>query len=589
MSDNNIHSECDDNNEIADDIFITQVEQMYKQIPITIIGPVFGSFITVALLREYIPFNSLVIWLSLVVCSYASFLFPWLKYKKFGIDHQNVQYLARLFTVTGWVAAASWGSVSFFLFSFDSMQAQILLAMAVMIGASAIMVSTIIYKPLFYTITAMSIPLVLRFIYVGDEPHYIIALGCTGFSVMLFVLHASLNKAMLKSLQLQFINERLASDINIQKIRADKANSDKSKFLAAVSHDLRQPLHAHSLFFGELQSRLQDQLDYRELITKLETSLDSMGGLFNALLELSKLEAGVIRPDIQSFYLQDLMLPIEQEYIIKSKNRGLDFRAVKSSCVIRSDKILLSRIIRNLLENALVHSSKGKVLLGCRRKGNMLSIQILDNGEGISVDDQKYIFDEYYQVGKKKKSKSIGFGLGLSVVKQQCELLNHTIDLSSTVGKGSVFSVEIPISSEEFLQQEKVSLENIGPDDLRGIYIVVIDDDVTIRDAMKGVLSLWGCHVIVGASAGEIQQQLTDDIVPDIILSDYHLGDNYTGFEAIDQLRNMTGRNIDAAIITGDTSVLDMDELRERKYLSLQKPVNVAKLRTMLRFLKKQN
>lgn len=589
MSEINFYSECDENNAIADNVFITQVEQMYKQIPIVIAGPIFGAFITAALLSEYISFQNIVIWLSLVVCSYAFFIIPWLKYKQHGVTQENAQRLAKTFTAYGWVAALSWGSVSFFLFSYDSMQAQILLTMSAIVGVSAITVSTIIYKPLFYTIIAMLVPLILRFIYVGDENHYIIALACAGYSVMLFLLHASLNKSMLQSLRLQFVNERLASDLNIQKIRADKANADKSKFLAAVSHDLRQPLHAHSLFFGELQNRLQGQTGYRELTTKLETSLESMGELFNALLELSKLEAGAINPDIQSFYLKDLILPIEQEYIVKSKNRGLDFRAVKSSCVIRSDKILLSRIIRNLLENALIHSSKGKVLLGCRRKGNMLSIQILDNGEGISVDDQKYIFDEYYQVGKKGKNKSIGFGLGLSVVKQQCELLNHAINLSSTPGKGTTFSIEVPISSEEFVQQEKTSLEGIGSDDLQDVNIAVIDDDALIRDAIKGVLSLWGCHVITGASANEIQQQLTDNIMPDIILSDYHLGDDNTGFEAIEQLRNVAGNNISAAIITGDTSTIDAKVLKDKNYLLLQKPVNTAKLRTLLRFLKMQN
>ena len=297
----------------------------------------------------------------------------------------------------------------------------------------------------------------------------------------------------------------------------------------------------------------------------------------------------MIKPDIQSFYLQDLILPIEQEYIIKSTSRGLHFRSVKSSCVIRSDKILLSRIIRNLLENALIHSCNGKVLLGCRRKENTISIQILDNGEGISENDQKYIFDEYYQVGKKKQSNNIGFGLGLSVVKQQCELLNHTINLSSIIGKGSVFSIEIPLSSEEFIQQDIVSIENSGPDDLQGTNIVVIDDEATIRDAMQGVLSLWGCNVIVGTSVDEVQQQITSDNVPDIILPDYHLDNSKTGFEAIDQLRNMTGRNIAAAIITGDSSTLDMADLKYRKYHLLHKPVNVAKLRTLLRFLNNKN
>ena len=276
MSEINVYTEYDNNIEIADDVFISQVEQMYKQVPILITGPIFASFVTAALFREYISFNSIITWLLLVVLSYIAFIVPWLRYKKFGIEHNNVKSLANYFIVIGWISAASWGSISFFLFTFDDMQAQILLVMAVMIGASSITVSTILYKPLFYTFTAMTIPLVLRLIYVGDEVHYLIALGCIGYSVMLFLLHDSLNKAMLKSLRLQFVNERLASDVNIQRIRADKANYDKSKFLAAVSHDLRQPLHAHSLFFGELQNRLKDQLTYSELVTKLESSLESM-------------------------------------------------------------------------------------------------------------------------------------------------------------------------------------------------------------------------------------------------------------------------------------------------------------------------
>ena len=578
----------------SDDLFSRQVteeqiQQVFKQIPFAVVAPVFGAAITALLLFDYVEPVRIYTWVTLVFVSYSSFLFLWIWHQQSDTSSAYASKWGKRYLFLSWIAAASWGSVSLFLFSADSFVAQMILAMSVMIGAAAITVSTIVYRPVFYTVIFLLAPLIVQFVRVGDEGHYIFALGSVGFAAMLFLIHSSVNKVVEQSIRLRFSNLKLASDLGIQKEIAEKSSMAKSSFLAVASHDLRQPLHAHGLFLGELRERLPQKTFVSKIISKLESSLLVISELFDSLLDISKLEAGAVETNIRSFFLDDFIRPVVQQYRAKAKASGIVLRAVLPHCVISSDKVLLGRIMRNLLENAVRYTPEGKVLVGCRRHGNSLSIQVWDTGRGIEDDELDSIFEDYYQIKRQNNQRTHGLGLGLAVVSQLCDLLGHAISVKSVLGKGSVFSVEVPMSKSVDVSKDDMNTDTLIIDELSGMKVLVIDDDESVRQGMAGILDVWGCNVITGSDAENIMMNLPAGYVPDVIIADYQLNDGKIGFREVELLNTRFKREIDAAIISGDIASINESELKKRHYPLLQKPVSPAKLCTLLRFIRSKN
>ncbi len=565
-----------------------QIQQIFGQIRFAIIGPLFGAVVTSLLLFDYVEPVRIYIWSTLVFVSYISFLILWVRYKKSDTSSADAKKWGKRYLFLSWIAVGCWGSVSLFLFSPDSFVAQMILTMSVMIGAAAITVSTIVYRPVFYTTIFLIAPLLVQFVRVGDEVHYIFALGCVGFSAILFYMNSSVNQVVEQSIRLRFSNYKLASDLRIQKEIAEKSSMAKSSFLAVASHDLRQPLHAHGLFLGELRERLPEDAVLSRIINNLDSSLLVISELFDSLLDISRLDAGVVETNIQSFFIDDFIRPVVEQYHVKADASGLALRAVLPHCVISTDKILLGRILRNLLENAVRNTTQGKILVGCRRRNNSLLIQVWDTGCGIKGDELDSIFKEYYQVKHKNSQRIHGLGLGLAVVRQICGLLGHAISVRSVFGKGSVFSIEVPMSeSVDVLNHDMSPDAHIAHiiDGLAGMKVLVIDDDEAVRLGMSGILDSWKCSVITGSDAKNVMGKLPSGYIPDVIIADYQLNDGKTGLQEIEVLNTRFNRDVDAAVITGDITSID-NELRECHYPLLQKPVSPAKLCTLLRFIR---
>ncbi|MEE9303021.1 MAG: HAMP domain-containing sensor histidine kinase, partial [Thiotrichaceae bacterium] len=429
-SENSETLEPGDNDLFSRKVTEEQVQHIFAQIPFMVVGgPMFGAVITALLLSDYVEPVRIYTWITLVFVSYSSLLFLWVWYRQSETSSTYAEKWGKRYLFLSWIVAASWGSVSLFLFSPDSLVAQMILAMSVMIGAAAITVCTIVYRPVFYTVVFLLAPLFIQFVRVGDDAHYIFALGCVGFSVMLFFINSSVNQVVEQSIRLRFSNYKLASDLRVQKEIAEKSSMAKSGFLAVASHDLRQPLHAHGLFLGELRERVPIDTLVSRIIDKLDSSLLVISELFDSLLDISRLEAGVVEPNIQSFFIDDFMEPVVEQYRVKAEASGLVLRTVLPHCVISTDKILLSRILRNLLENAVRNTPQGKILVGCRRRYNSLLIQVWDTGCGIKEDELDNIFKDYYQVKRQNNQQTRGLGLGLAVVSQLCGLLGHTISV----------------------------------------------------------------------------------------------------------------------------------------------------------------
>jgi len=392
--------------------------------------------------------------------------------------------------------------------------------------------------------------------------------------------------------QLQDSYASLERKVEERTHQLELANAAKSRFLAVASHDLRQPLHALGLFVAQLRSTTS-AAERQRVVGRLDDAVAMMNELFKALLDISRLDAGALTTNITEFPVARLFERVHTTFAGTAKDAGLEFRVVPTDAWVRSDFVLLEQILFNLAANAVRYVARGGVLIGARTRGTDLRIEIWDTGPGIPGDQREKIFSEFYRGNDPQQDRrglGGGLGLGLAIVDRLCRLLHHPIELSSAVGRGSRFSVMVPIATATAKAVEPpapiVSALNLAAEKL----IVVIDDDALALDGMGGLLRSWACRVIAARSAAEALLDLAGtERPPDLVISDFHLSDQRTGMEAIEQLRAAFGTPIPAFLVSGDTSSALLQEAQHAGYHLLHKPVDAMPLRTMLnRLLKKR-
>lgn len=367
---------------------------------------------------------------------------------------------------------------------------------------------------------------------------------------------------------------------------AEQANAAKTRFLATASHDLRQPIHALGLFFANLADGIRNP-ETEPLIRQIEESIGAIDGMLNALLDISKLDAGVIRPHIGPVAVAELFKRLETEHQPLARETGNRLRARSSRAVVQTDLAMLERILRNLLTNALRYTHNGRVLLGARLRGGKLHIEVHDTGSGIPADQLDSVFLEFHQLGNpaRDRHQGVGLGLGLAIVKRLAALLGHSLAVRSRLGRGSCFAVALPLAEQSARASLPVASAVPGQE-LRGRQVLVLDDDNAVLEAMSGLLARWGCAVIKAISLAEAREKLSgQNSLPELLIVDYRLRGERSGLEAIAVLHKILRRYVPTLIITGDT---DPDHLREAEasgYPLLHKPVQPAKLRTVVRHL----
>jgi signal transduction histidine kinase/CheY-like chemotaxis protein len=357
------------------------------------------------------------------------------------------------------------------------------------------------------------------------------------------------------------------------------ANQSKSRFLAAASHDLRQPLHALNLFVAQLRSET-DPAERKRLAARVDAAVANMNELFNALLDISKLDAGALTASVAEFPVNDVLKRIESVFAAAARETGLRLRMVPCSAWVRSDAILLERILLNLVSNAIRYTKTGGVLLGCRRAGRELRIEVCDTGIGIPDDQRRSIFGEFYQIPTPDRSTRDGLGLGLAIVDRLCHLLNHSVGVASTVNKGSRFYISVPMAPKRVSFQKAAPAGAAQFDVLPGKLVVVIDDDPLVLDSTGGLLRSWGCQVVTAESVEDALDQL--DGRPDLIVSDYRLRDGRTGIDAIARLREAYGPGVPAFLISGDILPERLKDAQANGYQLLHKPLAPMSLRAVM-------
>lgn len=372
--------------------------------------------------------------------------------------------------------------------------------------------------------------------------------------------------------------EALMQALQQKKEEAEAANIAKTRFLSSASHDLRQPMHVIGLLLGILKERLGHP-DADKVLMDIQAVVETMERLFSALLDISRLDAGSVFPNVCAFPLANILRAVEKDLSVLAREKKLQFRVADTSVWVRSDPQILERIVRNLVANAIRYTPTGKVLLGCRHCGNDVRLEIHDTGIGIQAADLSHIFTEFVQLDAGGKDRMAGLGLGLSIVKRSAELLGHPLAVRSQPGKGSCFAIDLPRAIE---QEHKASVPEAaaGVSDLAGTFVVFIDDDKEIRLAMGALLELWNCHAIIAASASEAVEALQEHLrLPDVIVSDYRLSKGENGVDAVTLLRAATGEDTPALIVTGEISPADQLRIEDARLALLYKPINPGRLR----------
>jgi signal transduction histidine kinase/ActR/RegA family two-component response regulator len=389
------------------------------------------------------------------------------------------------------------------------------------------------------------------------------------------------NRGFNELVTLRIKTSELAKDLQKQKELAEQASLAKSHFLAAASHDLRQPVHALGLFAGALRAVPGLPHEATQLVERIETSTAAMDGLFSAILDISRLDAGVVEVCPQSFALQPLLERICNDHAGEASEKSVAIVLQRTSATVFTDPHLIERILRNLISNAVRYTERGRVLVGCRRRGDVIWVEVWDTGAGIPEAERERIFEEYVQLKNPERDRARGLGLGLAIVRRLGALLSCQLELRSQPGRGSCFRIAIPLAKVLPLAPP-AAFDLVAAKTGLGL-ILVIDDEAPIRDGMRSLLTGWGYQVITAGSGSQMLANLAPIAKrPDLIICDYRLRDGENGTDVIAALQAECNEAIPAMLITGDTAEDRLIEAQASGYLLLHKPVPNGKLRASI-------
>jgi signal transduction histidine kinase/CheY-like chemotaxis protein len=487
----------------------------------------------------------------------------------------------RLYTLTAVFSGAGWGSA---LYMLDLGSTEVLVLTALTLGgvmAGAISVLSYLLSVYVGFALPIAIPLALHFF--TQEPEGIAVIGLMVLVFLAGCVYFALvfNGVVTQTLRLKYANDALLLDLQHQKQIAEDANVAKSKFLAAASHDLRQPLHALNLLIEALKRSCGDR-ERTAIYPRVEQSLDALGKLFNALLDISRLDAAAVTPEPEDFRLAGLLHRCVREQEAEAHRKGLRLRCRHCAALVRTDPLLLERVVRNLISNAIRYTDQGGVLIACRKRRDRVLLQVWDTGIGIPGDRIAKVFEEFHQIDNPHRDRSRGLGLGLAIVRRLCDLLGLPLSLRSRLGRGTVVSVLLPRAT----RIPETAASSPSPPtlwEMHGRVVLVIDDERDVLQATAVLLGQWGCEVLTAQSGAQAQALLRrNGQVPDVILSDLRLRDEETGIDAIAAVRAAVSQPVPAVLLTGDTAPERIRLARESGYRLLHKPLQPARLRAAL-------
>ena len=374
--------------------------------------------------------------------------------------------------------------------------------------------------------------------------------------------------------------EQIEQDLRDARDAAQAANRSKDKYLAAASHDLLQPLNAARLLIATLRERQLPSVE-QVLVERTHQALEGAEDLLTDLLDISRLDQAAVKPDVALYRLDEVFAPLVSEFQSVAQAAGLNLRVHTGHYAVRTDLRLLTRILRNFLSNACRYTDEGCILLGARRRGDCLRLEVWDTGRGIAADRLEAIFLEFNQLDVGRAADRKGVGLGLAIVERIAEILGYPIAVRSWPGRGSMFSIEVPLSAEMPVAISQLPVQPSTGNPLPGRRLLVIDNEVSILESMSALLGQWGCEVLTATDQAGALVALQGR-APELILADYHLDHGVVGCEVVKHLREHFACKIPAVIITADRTDQCRRALRRLEAPLLNKPVKPGKLRAVL-------
>ena len=498
---------------------------------------------------------------------------------------RSVEAWGRTQTIAGALSGICWGFANTAMLWHLPMPFQFFILTVITVAAASNASEGFAYSPPSRAFILLSLtPPMLWLVTVGDRLHGILALMLAIFIPMTLWQSHKRNRTFIEAQQLRFRNEALARELKVQRDAAEQAVLAKARLLAAASHDLRQPMQALSIFHELLRHELQASGRDSQLLANAEQSAAAMNTLLDALLNVSKLDADVITPELQPFPVRILLDDMAREFTPLADRKGLRLRIRPCAAAIVSDPLLLGQLLRNLLSNAIRYTPSGTVLVGCRKRRGQLAIAVWDTGIGIAATEHAAIFTEFYQADNKARDRQQGLGLGLAIVQRIERLLGHPLSLRSEPGRGSCFSVAVPLATGDETAAPVPGPERVEqPASLAGLHILVIDDDRAIRAGLDTLLQGWGSDVTTAASVADaVDRASTGDAAIDAVISDMNLPGQGNGIDAITALRERFGVGLPAILVTGDTSKAALQAATAANLIMLHKPIKPARLRAAL-------
>lgn len=520
----------------------------------------------------------------LIVILFATGLRGYLTFGWYKLDfnEHKTKLFERLSLLFSLIAGSLWGT-TVFIMDFAQYPEESVFLNIIVFGLTAGSVGIGSYwfgYFLTYNISVFTIYIVTYLIGIPN-PYYLLAISLLLFSVLMMQIALVYHRGNAQNIWLIIRNEKLAKNLLEKKNQAEEFAASRTRFLASASHDLRQPVQALNFFLSALQPQIKTEKG-KEILVKLENCTDGINELLSAILDISKLGAKTLTPKKEPCYLNDILDSLKQQFIDQASEKGLKLTFQNTEKHIKSDAILLQRILSNLISNAITYTHEGEINISLTENEENISIHVSDTGTGLEDIEQTKVFEEFYQLDNPERDKNKGLGLGLSIVSKLCLLMDIPIALQSQKGTGSCFTITLPLCEPPARTAEKNKVSTYS--NLHSKKILIIEDELSIRESLKELLQNWHYEVMITESEDDACKSIeATAFIPDIIIADYRLRDNKTGVEAVNKVKNILSQHdLPTIIVSGDTEPARLKEVALSGYDLLHKPVKPAQLRMLI-------
>lgn len=586
-------------NEVDAQVRLRQVRLLYGQLPTSTGGTMVGVLLLAVVMWNVAPHRWIIGWAACMAANQGWRLWLYFRSRKVGIELGDIDWAANLWAIGSLISGCLWGLASFLFFIADSPVYQAFLIVLIFAVTAAAVLLIGAHLPSFYSFVLPALmPIIVRNVIEGEVAHLTLAFIVGVATVAILTFGRNYNRVLVASLRNLFENEALVHRLAAQNLELERAkesaetarnkaqiaDQSKTQFFAAAGHDLRQPIHALGLFAAALSEKVRDP-EVQQVVNSINASVEALEGLFNELLDISKIDAGAVKASPTHFALGPMLERLRMDFEPEAFERGLRLRFMPTRLHLFSDPVLVERILRNLVANALRYTRAGGLVVGARRHGGAASIEVWDTGIGIPPEQQDRVFEEFFQIANQERNSKKGLGLGLSIVKRLAALLGAPVSLRSVPGKGSVFRVRLPLGVQPPSGSERDRKRAASPGDLSGRTIVIVEDEASVLEGMRVLLEGWGAEVVAATSIAETMERVAPLAqAPDLIIADYGLREGAVGTHAITAVRERFRTPIPAIVVTGTSMPAHIEDAKLVGAHLLIKPVMPAKLRTLINF-----